>query len=362
VKRVIFVLTIAISWLSSTDTRINSLGGIYELLIDDETIVSLFPSRVTEFNKIYLMEYSDGESVNYFSGFHKVGPVNIGLYLNYPKISSYGTPEPITGNGFEIIGGFLDGSLKLGGGVSFAVTEEAVYIEEVYINKVRSLGLKAGVTFPFGVDLSSSIGFRTSSYKRETYKMESKPTPSFSFRTRWVGKGKDLFPILALNFSSWDFSYKLEFIDRESITNKGSVIELIFGLNIPKDERLFLVGLKAGRGGREYTESESIHKEETLYMSVISGIEKKMGKYFTLRAGLHKNLYTKSLTKVEGEKERSFLTQEPLIFYIGAGIRKGVLGADILIDNSTLRLPYFITGQAETFIIKRLSLNVKMEL
>ena len=389
-KKIALVLVLAVLMagaVSATETRIITMGGFGNFLIDDANIYG-YPALVTDYP---------------YNVFAEVGEYNWGfpaapslmVVLTNDKEQSFGVlgiiknrshfpgivDEAIGNSGapfwwigapeskLELIYGKRLNNLAVGVDIELAGDEyklDAEGDDNDVTESMGILGVKAGVKYGLSedswVDFSIGIDKNSWSYEVKDVKYSDQGKISFGLGGRIIYPMTEklvLIPILGFNMvdASWESDVN-DVKDSEELTNMG--VNTGVGLNItPSENMKVIVGWTVGMNKYTKTpEDTTFNKIETTTLNMptcVIGIEAPIRDWLCGRVGM-----TKSMTKIDmktteqmGDKDETTVTtwNHPFNMFYGLGITLGSftldaqIGADVLFEG-----PYLLSGQPNNFL------------
>ena len=354
-KKVIAILAMVAS-VSATETRVATMGGDVDLLINDEQNVTLYPSTVLNFGKMATLEFGTLPSWN--MGTYPAGllitnnnKMAFGILGNRPIYMTNHPTNPLRVNAYSFVLGMGMGNLNLGVQVNMGMRNlsQTPAKDTTYSYNAMFLGIMPGISYTndnMGID--ASLNFAMPHWKDEGYtaptdtlKFAGIPTIGMNFRFFNGSRTQKTIAAMHINFfkdayeqngttfsngSTWDIDAKIG-----KYMHPMRWVNIIGGLNLNVEN----VSINDSTGSIAIN-SGFLLGGETLVSS-------KLG----FRTGITRNIFTYNKNK-NGSTSNSTMgfADAPLNVAIGAYLN---VGSNVRIDANIahdllFNGPYFLTG------------------
>ncbi|GEM_PF-6940781 len=353
-KKVLTVM-ILVAGLSATETRVATMGGDIDFLLNDEQNVLLYPSTVMDFGSLVTLEF--GTLPSWGLGTYPAGllitgndRMAIALIGNRPIYQTNHPTNPLTVNAYSLNFGMGMGNLNLGLQIAMGIRQQSntPAANTTYSYNAMFLGIGPGASFRtenMGID--ASFGFVMESWKDEGYtlttdtlKFAGSPTIRANMRLFMGTRRKKIIGAFRAAF------FKDAYEQNGTTYNNGSTVNI--DLKIGQCMRPMRGVKMIGGMNINFT---SVSTSDTSGNTAINsgfvlGGETQISRRIGFRAGVTRNIFSYNKTK-NGAVSNSAMgfASAPLNVNIGAFLNLGGVRIDASIAQDLLfNGPYFLTG------------------
>lgn len=370
-RTVLLIAFLLISaFLSATETRVTSMGGIGFYMKDNSNIFC-FPGTFNSYEGMLISELRiKGSDASYTAGVHLPLFSNIGLYLNNPvylNIPSSFTRVRIDNTMDFFFGKKLE-SYDLGIRLAYALDSSKddypntdLEVKESAHYYLLGVGL-SNETIDFGVNFE----LPGAKYEYDTVD-ETWGGYGFSinYRSFVEQEGYQIVPVITFKMMNTkdEYDYGIEGIDPEKTDYNDISFGLGVGINYElNDQNLLVVGIEPF--GMRSNKTKIDHGSETTYQTMIipgvyAGVESQIKSWLTGRLGFAQTngIQKETFKPDEGEKTSNSEYFKNFAFTFGLGFEIGKFTLDAFINEDLLfDGPNFISGQEQP-VASRLSLT-----
>lgn len=339
----------------ATETRVASMGGIYQFILDDEALVIQDnPAYIARFNNLSVTEMNTQSNLQYGKAYGGIlaeqGPVAIGLYLNNPLYT------------FPTLDGSRDAhglTLALGSGKGFGWGLRIGYAahregDTAFTIRGERYAFSPGLIVPLGRGHLSVFGqVQLSSYSDNSAGPDSvlEPLSRFSsagFGLRYAGSGD-------IRLIAGSGIYRSDNGKRKGDSSAADVAtgaSLFVGVNGNTFETgLVVAGITLDGYRRRGNGDKSLEEIRAL---ASLGSEINIGSWFVFRSNMSKFLFIYRAERMaDPDNPYTFIGSSGFVGSFGMGLLFGPARLDATLSEDILyHGPYFLTGNESNFAMK----------
>ncbi len=348
-------LILAASTLMATETRVATMGGDINLLVNDEQNVLYYPSTVMGFGQLATLEF--GNLPAWGLGTYPAGMLILGndrmkfaLLGNRPIYTNNHPNNPMTLNAYGVVLGMGLGNLNIGFQINLAMRQlvNTPAANTTYSYSTLFLGIVPGVSFrtrDMGVDASLAFNLQNWTDKGYTVTVDTfkfSGTPSIGLNTRFFSGTRSKKIIGAFGFNYFKDAY-----DHNGTTyNNGTMMDINLDLGTcvrPVRWSKMTGGINLAFNNTSTSDTSGI---TNIRAGFVLGGETMISSRFGLRAGINRDLfsYTKNKNGAISTSNMRF-ADDALNVAIGAYMKIRNVRIDANIAHDLLfNGPYFLTG------------------
>lgn len=344
-----------VAGLSATETRVATMGGDIDLLINDEQNVYMYPSSLFRFGKLATLEFGNLPSWN--RGSYPAGmlithndKMAIGLLGNRPIYTTNHPTDPMMVNAYGIIFGMGMENLNIGvqmnmgiKGMSYTPNKDTTYSYSTMF-----IGIIPGITFKNGnMGIDASLNMTIQNWKDEGYSsvtdtLKFAGTPNIGLNVRFFtgSMTKKIIGAFHFNFYKDAYSQDTTTFNNGTTTNIeakiGEYLHPIRNINI-------LGGINLNFSNLSTSDTTGT---TTINSGIILGGEALVSSRLGFRIGILRDVFTFSKSKNGSTSSSSMgFADAPVNASIGAFLNFESVRIDASISNDLLfNGPYFLTG------------------
>ena len=353
-KKIVTALAMA-GTLMATETRVATMGGDIDLLINDEQNVFVYPSTLMGFGNLATLEF--GTLPSWGMGMYPAGllisgndKMAVALLGNRPVYRTNHPTNPLAVNAYGMVFGMGMGDISIGVQVNIGMKQlfNTPAANTTYSYNALFLGIIPGMSYRSGnMGVDASIGFGIESWKDEgytftndTFKFSGSPFIGANLRFFTGTRRKKI--IGAFHADLYKDAY-----DRNGTTyNNGSTVNI--GAKIGQCVHP-MRGIKI-LGGIDFNFDNISTSDTSGAMTITSGFilggETQISSVLGFRAGITRNIFAYNKTK-NGAVSNSNMgfASEPMNVSVGAFVNFGGVRIDASVAQDLLfNGPYFLTG------------------
>lgn len=348
-------ILLAATALMATESRVGTMGGDINLLLNDEQNVFTYPSSVMGFGQLATLEF--GTLPSWGLGMYPAGMFILGndrmkvaLLGNRPVYTNNHPTAPMTLNGYGMVLGMAMGNLNIGFLVNLAMRQNVntPAANTTYTYNTLFLGIAPGFSFRTGnMGLDASLTFNMQNWKDEgytvtvdTFKFSGSPFIGVNTRFYTGTRRKKIIGAFAFNYF------------KDAYDHNGTTFNNGTNMNINAEIGTCVRPMRGTKmvGGLNLLVN-STSTSDTSGMTAINagfvlGGETMVTSRFGFRAGINRNLFSYNKNK-NGAISNSTLrfADDPLNVTLGGFMKLRNVRIDARIAHDLLfNGPYFITG------------------
>ncbi len=358
-KKALAVLLMA-GTLMATETRVATMGGDIDLLINDEQNVLIYPSTLIGFRNLVTLEF--GTLPSWGMGSYPAGilitrkdKIAIGVLGNRPIYWTNHPTDPLQVNAYGLVFGMEMGNLNIGAQLNMGLRQfsNTPAANTTYSHRALFLGIVPGITFRNGnMGVDASLDLTVQSWKDEGYnsttdtlKFAGTPVIGGNFRFSTGTRRKKIIAALHADY------FKDAYEQNNTTFNNGTTvaIDAKVGQQVrPIKDVKIVGGLNVNFTNLSTSDTSGT---TTINSGFVLGGESKVLSKLGFRAGVTRNIFTYNKTK-NGAVSTSNMgfASAPLNVSLGAFLSFKKVRIDASISHDLLfNGPYLLTGVPSRF-------------